>query len=64
VNIDRRDDGSIHLTQPHLIKQILKDLRMDGDNIKPRSTPQLHPSYYLDTRIPSRLIIPSITGPL
>lgn len=39
MNIDRHDDGSIHLTQPHLIKQILKDLRMDGDNIKPKSTP-------------------------
>ena len=39
VNIDRRKDGSIHLTQPHLIEQILKDLRMDGDNTKSRSTP-------------------------
>ena len=39
VNIDRRDDGSIHLTQPHLINQILKDVRMDGNNVKPRSTP-------------------------
>jgi Reverse transcriptase (RNA-dependent DNA polymerase) len=26
VNIDRKTDGSIHLTQPHLIEQILKDL--------------------------------------
>jgi hypothetical protein len=24
VNIDRKDDGSIHLTQPHLIDQILE----------------------------------------
>ena len=28
VNIDRKPDGSIHLTQPHLIDQILKDLKM------------------------------------
>jgi hypothetical protein len=39
VSIDRRTDGTIHLSQPHLIDQILKDLRMDGDNVKPRSTP-------------------------
>jgi hypothetical protein len=26
INIDRKEDGSIHLTQPHLIDQILKDL--------------------------------------
>ena len=39
VNIDRKEDGSIHLTQPNLIQQILKDLRLDGEEIKPKSTP-------------------------
>jgi hypothetical protein len=40
VNIDRRDDGTIHLSQPaHLIDQILNDLRLDGDKVKGRSTP-------------------------
>lgn len=39
VNIERKDDGTIHLTQPHLIDQILEDLRMNNDNVKPRSTP-------------------------
>ena len=40
VSIDRREDGTIHLTQPHLIDQILTDLRMQGDkNVKERSTP-------------------------
>ena len=39
VHIDRKKDGSIHLSQPHLIEQILKDLRLDGTNAKPRSTP-------------------------
>jgi hypothetical protein len=33
VNIDRKDDRTIHLTQPHLIDQILKDLRLDGDTV-------------------------------
>jgi hypothetical protein len=28
VNIERRSDGTIHLTQPHLIDQILEDLKM------------------------------------
>ena len=39
VSIDRRKDGSIHLTQPHLIDQIIKDLRLHDDNVKPRTTP-------------------------
>jgi hypothetical protein len=26
INIDRQKDGTIHLTQPHLIDQILKDI--------------------------------------
>ena len=39
VHIDRREDGTIHLSQPHLIKQILKDLRMETKDIKTRSTP-------------------------
>ena len=28
INIDSRHDGSIHLTQPHLIYQIFLDLNM------------------------------------
>ena len=39
VNIDRKPDGSIHLTQPHLIDQILKDLKMTDDKVKPKTTP-------------------------
>jgi len=31
VNIERKKDGSIHLTQPHLINQMLKDLHLDRD---------------------------------
>ena len=31
INIECKDDGSIHLTQPHLIDQTLKDLRLDQD---------------------------------
>ena len=39
INIDRKPDGSIHLTQPHLIDQILEDLRLDADDVKTKSTP-------------------------
>jgi len=39
VSIDRRTDGTIHLSQPHLIDQILEDLRLNGTNVKSRSTP-------------------------
>jgi hypothetical protein len=41
VNIDRKEDGTIHLTQPQLIESILKDLRLDGDIVKPLGTPAL-----------------------
>ena len=40
-SIDRREDGSIHLLQPHLIHQILADLCMEGNDVKTRSTPMV-----------------------
>ena len=39
VNIDRKEDGTIHLTQPHLISQILKDLKLDDERTTTRKTP-------------------------
>ena len=39
VKIDRQEDGSINLTQPQLIDQILKDLRLDGKDVKTKATP-------------------------
>ena len=39
VNIDRKENGEIHLTQPHLIDQIIKDLRLDGENVCIKDTP-------------------------
>ena len=42
VNIERKDDGSVHLTQPQLISQILEDLRLDGDNTTVKQTPVHH----------------------
>ena len=39
VNISRQPDGSIHLSQPHLIDQILKDLRLDNDKVNTKATP-------------------------
>ena len=39
VNIDRKEDGSIHLTQPQLIDSILRDLNLDNDNVKTKSIP-------------------------
>ena len=38
VNIDRRDDGTINMTQPHLIDQIVKDLKFQ-ENTKAKDTP-------------------------
>ena len=39
VNIDRKDDGTIHLTQPHLIDSILRDLNLDDDKVKTKTIP-------------------------
>ena len=39
VNIEKQNDGTIHMTQPHLIDQILKDLNMNGDDVKIKDTP-------------------------
>jgi Reverse transcriptase (RNA-dependent DNA polymerase) len=39
VNIERKDDRTIHLTQPHLIDQILEDLKLTGENVTTKSTP-------------------------
>ena len=39
INISKSEDGRIHLSQPHLIDQILKDLKMDIDNLTTKETP-------------------------
>jgi transposase InsO family protein len=39
INIDRQKDGTINLTQPHLIDQILKDLRLEDENVTTKDTP-------------------------
>jgi hypothetical protein len=39
VSIDRRKDGTIHMSQPHLIEQILDDLRMNDDTVNEKATP-------------------------
>jgi hypothetical protein len=39
INIQREDDGSIYLSQPHLIEQILRVLRLDGKEVKEKDTP-------------------------
>jgi hypothetical protein len=32
ININRKKDGSIHLSQPQLIEGTLKDLRLGGEH--------------------------------
>ena len=40
VNIERSEDNdSYHLSQPHLIEQILKDLRLSGDDVVTKPVP-------------------------
>ena len=39
INIERRNDGTTHMTQPLLIQKILKDLRLHQDNVNKKETP-------------------------
>ena len=39
VNIERKEDDTIHLSQPHLIDQILEDLRLKDERVKVKATP-------------------------
>jgi Reverse transcriptase (RNA-dependent DNA polymerase) len=39
VNIDRRDDGTVHLTQTRLIDSILADLGLDKPNVAAKDVP-------------------------
>ena len=39
VHIERKPDGTIHMTQGRLIKSILEDLGLDGPSVKTKSTP-------------------------
>ena len=42
VNIERKEDGTIHLTQPHLIDQILTGLPLESNaNVKESPAPSL-----------------------
>ena len=39
VQIDRIEDGKFRLSQPHLIDDILKELRLEGSKVSTKSTP-------------------------
>jgi Reverse transcriptase (RNA-dependent DNA polymerase) len=39
VNITKLEDGRVELTQPHLIDQIISDLRMKDDSVKSKPIP-------------------------
>ena len=39
VNIERKADGTVHLTQPQLINQILSDVNFQGENVSTKQTP-------------------------
>lgn len=41
VNITMKEDGTIHLTQSHLIDQIVSDLGLSKDNVKTKRTPAM-----------------------
>ena len=39
TNVERKDDGAMHLTQPHLIDQMINDLWLNKNNAKLKDTP-------------------------
>ena len=60
VNLDRKKDGTIHLTQPHLIDQILDNC--DLKKMPSQDHFQLHPQdYFRDTQVHLTLMDHSTT---
>jgi hypothetical protein len=41
IEMQKKEDGSLSLSQPQLIDSILKDLRMESENVAKRMTPSL-----------------------
>ena len=41
VRMDRRKDGTIHMSQPQLIKQIVNDMKVDMNELKSKPTPMV-----------------------
>ena len=41
INIETKEDGRIELSQPHLIDQILSDMKMTNDALKVKETPSM-----------------------
>ncbi len=39
INIQRHNDGTVHLTQPHLIDSILKELGLQANSAKSKTMP-------------------------
>jgi len=39
INIQRHNDSTVHLTQPHLIDSILKELGLQANSAKSKATP-------------------------
>ena len=39
MSIEQKSDGTIHMSQPHLIDQILNDLCLNDNSVKMRTTP-------------------------
>jgi hypothetical protein len=56
VKIEHKDDGTIHLTQPHLIDSILKELHLVRT---PKISQQLQARSWADTQSHRTLIITS-----
>ena len=58
VNIERMDDGTIHLPQPHLINQILTVFKLDDEEVNAETTPYAYVLYldkYESTHINTKL---------
>ena len=41
INISQKDDGTVHLHQPHLVDQILTDLRLNNQHVGEKDTPAM-----------------------
>ena len=64
VNVDHKEDGSIHLTQPHLIRSILDDVHLNAPNIITRQHQLQSLSIFLNHPFNHHFLLEALKSPL
>jgi Reverse transcriptase (RNA-dependent DNA polymerase) len=61
VNVERTEDGKIHMSQPNIIRSILKELNFNDDT-KEKSTPAYSSTILKDGKKTRHIVLSGTTG--